>query len=152
MAFPTSPANGQIYKNKRYDSSVSVWKDISSLDSWTNMNITSSLSGANVSGSFIGRRGNQVRLRLALGMNSQTITNSAIIATFTQISKIDGSAIMIPHRTVCGVDTTTVRQNAGLDIDFTNGHIRIYFADGTGLGSGVSGVTGIFVDTTFDLI
>jgi len=117
---------------------------------WVDLSLASNQGG--VAGSFIKRRGDQVRLRFQ-GMVSPVITmaNGRDVATFTPITKVDGSAPLNPHRTIIGADTTTVRQSAGLDINFTAGTIKIYWTDGVALGGSVANVGGLFTDVLIDL-
>ena len=114
--------------------------------------IASSLADANLRTSFIGQRGNEIRIRLDLVVEPQTITSGDIIATFTPIEKSDGTAAIVPHRIIIGVDTTTLRHTAGLDIDLTAGNIYIYFHDGIASTGSVTNVLGLYGDALLELL
>lgn len=54
------------------------------------------------------------------------------------------------NRLIVGVETSSVRMNAGLDIE-SNGNIRIYFQDNTPMMSSVLELTGIYCDVFMNI-
>lgn len=84
--------------------------------------------------------GKFLRIRFS-GLISGYISNGTIIVT---ISNSKWKPTISPNRLIIGVDTTSVRMDAGIDYD-SNGNMVIYFQGNTPLTGGET-VTGIFCD------